>query len=103
MTSYLVQCGFTVHGTKRPYWAERDETDTSYEATLLDLITAQLENPLRVIELDEDGIWRDVSEDIAEAILLRLDDLPRGQGLRDFLEENACEAYREFAREKEAA
>ena len=104
MTSYHVQCGIRVHGTIRPYWAERDDTDDTKGATIFDIATGQLENVLRVVEVDlDEGKSADVTEDIALEVIAVLDDVPRGAGLVDFLETNAPEAYLEFARERDAA
>ena len=104
MTSYHVQCGIRVHCTIRPYWAERDDTDDSKQATILDIATGQLENVMRVVEVNlDEGKSADVTEEIALEVIERLDDVPRGAGLADFLETNAPEAYLEFARERDAA
>jgi hypothetical protein len=104
MTSYHVQCGIRVHGTIRPYWAERDDFDDSKTATVIDIARCQLENVLRVIKIDlDEGTSEDVSEDIALDVIQELDDVPRSEGLQNFLDTHAPEAYREFCVERDAA
>jgi hypothetical protein len=102
MISYHIQCFTRVHSTMRPYWAERDDHADSKRATINDIATGQIENVLRVFEADHDGgSFREVTEDMALDVIHCLDDVPRGQHLRDFLETNAPEAYREFCIEHE--
>lgn len=78
---------FVLTGSKfGTFFAERDVNDTDRKTTIADLMSGEIENPLRVIELS-DGIYRDVSEDIAREIAALREHVP--EGLIHFIELHA--------------
>lgn len=82
------------HGSAGTAWAERDPNDMDRETTILDLIGAQIEAPLRVIEVDiADGLSRDVSEEIAQAIAERVAGQKVRHDLLNFLHDHAGIRY----------
>ena len=73
-------------------WLQREDRDTSREATLCDLYDGQIERPLRVIEFNwVEGTCRDVSEDFARAIdrNAHFHGKQLSHGVRTFIHENA--------------
>lgn len=104
MSQFFVECTATIYGRKHYHWPERESEDTGKRTTILNIATGQLENIVRVLEVNlEDRTADDVTEDIALEVIEVLEDMPRSQSLRDFLENQCPEAWAEFCREKEAA
>lgn len=82
-------------------WVERDPNDMDRETTIRDLMSMQIDKPLRVLEVDPaEGTSRDVSEDIAREIADRTQRDPLHQPLIDFIHDHAGAA---LARELKAA
>ena len=87
---YFVLADFGKAGTA---WVERDPNDCDRETTIRELIDGQIEDPLRVIEVDlADGTSRDVSEDIAREIADRVQRDPIPQALINFIWDAASPA-----------
>ncbi len=78
-------------------FVERDEADMGRRNTIEDLMSGQVDRPVSVF-CAEDGMWRDVSEDIAIEIAAKRE--PLSPALIDFIERNAGAA---LARELRAA
>ena len=73
-------------------WRERDEKDTTWEATITDLFNGQFDQPHRVVEFNTaEGTSRDVSEDFARAIdrNAHFHGKQLSHGVRTFIHENA--------------
>lgn len=72
---YLVLESF---GDRGRSWSETDEGNTDLQTVLRHLIEGQYSDPVRVVAFNTAQNWsRDVSEDIARAVRLRLADLDK--------------------------
>src|SRR5689334_179781 len=70
-------------------WRETDEADVDFDTIILDLLTGQYEQPLRVVAFNPAEGWsRDATEDVARELERRVSVEGReiGEGLSDFLE-----------------
>lgn len=72
------------------YAAERDVNDLGLEATIVDIMSGQVEEVERVIAFNPAECWsRDATEDIAIAIANRVGQGPIRASVRDFIEAHA--------------
>jgi len=90
--TYLVLDDFGALGRA---WREADEAEIDRETVIVSLLDGQYSNPVRVIAFNTAEGWsRDVSENIADELVLRLasiyEDTPAG--LQDFVDRHRTPA-----------
>ena len=84
---------------KHVTFVERDEANMNRASTIKDIMDGQIEDVVQVICLSEDGRWQDVTQEIAQDIVDRLDCEPTGD-LFDFLESTlGCQVMADLHRE----
>jgi hypothetical protein len=88
---YFVECAF---GKDRSF-VQRDRNEMSFDQIVKDIINEQIEDVLKVLEVFEDeGTCRDVTEDVARAVLNQAEPeldwggYPTFGDIQDFLEIN---------------
>jgi hypothetical protein len=89
---YMVFDDFGKHGRG---WREMDEERTDRESVFTDLMDGQFSNPVRVVAFNTAEGWsRDVSEDIADELALRLASLDEDApaGIQDFIDRHRTPA-----------
>ncbi len=89
---YLVLDDFGALGRS---WREIDEAETDRETVIVSLLDGQYSNPVRVIAFNTAEGWsRDVSEDIADELVIRLNilDEDAAAGLQHFIDRHRTPA-----------
>jgi len=68
-------------------FVESDPARAACEHVVDDIVSGELARPIKVIRLDTDGTWRDVSSDVASAVVdgAALAGLALTHGARDFV------------------
>ena len=81
---HFVLCDF---GRLGQAFVETDPARAAREDVVDDILSGELGQPLKVITLDADGTWRDVSADIASAVMCgaALAGHPLTRGATDFV------------------
>jgi hypothetical protein len=86
-TAYIVVNDFGPLGCA---YCETDETEADEETIVENILNGQYSHPIRVVAFNTAEGWaRDVTEDIARAVLDRAqkEDRPIGKGAQEFLEQ----------------
>jgi hypothetical protein len=101
---FLIQCDAVIRGRRQTWMAERDTERLGLRNTVEDIVSGQVENVSHVYRANaEDGTYRDVTEDVAQAVADALDAPPTGE-IKDFLENVlGCHFVADLEREMEAA
>lgn len=85
ITHYTILASF---GRLGQAFVERDAADCDLETTIRDLMSGQVDHPLRVIAFNVAERWcSDASEDVAREIAARRQ--PLSQGVIEFIENHA--------------
>lgn len=91
---YFVKCDF---GPRIGHsWIERHVNETGRSTLINDLIGGQIENPVRILEVDPaEGTSRDVTEDVAKALAdwSNSTSEPLSRSLISFIHDNAGAAW----------
>jgi len=88
-TLHFVECRFG----KATVFVERDTADMDLETTIRDIMSGEIENPVRVLAVfAEESFARDVSEDVAREIAARVQNDPISHNLIGFIARAAGDA-----------
>lgn len=101
---HFVECDLIQRGRRIPYFAERDPDRMGLSNTVDDILSGQFSDVRKVYRANiEERRFDDVTEEVAQAVLDRLDAQP-SRAILEFLEEHlGCAVMARVCRELEPA